>query len=81
MEDIIHKEMVVLVAPDGTPQPSTLAEDFQSCLGFLKLLHKSKMGESPAKLFFKGFKILHVKVSIEQTGDEEKAFQDGKNKL
>lgn len=78
-EAIVNEEWVCLVAPDGTPQPSTLAYDFAQCVAYLKLLHKAKMGESPSKLFFRGFKILPVKISIEQNGNEEKAFQDAKN--
>lgn len=75
IEEMKEEEMYVLVAPDGTPQPMTLGYDFPTCLGVIKLMHKSGIGESPSKLFFKGFKIIPVKVSITQNGDENTAFK------
>lgn len=80
MNDLIEQEMCILVAPDGSPQPMTLATDFPSCLAQLKLMHKAGLGRSPHELFFKRYKILPVKVSIVQNGTEEDAFQVAKRR-
>lgn len=74
------EEMYVLVAPDGNPQISTLAADFEMCLAFGQLLASKGISEHPAKLFKKGFQILRVKVTMEQMGDAESAFQAAKKK-
>jgi len=76
LEEMHDEEMYVLVAPDGTPQLMTLAMDFPTCVGVIKLMHQNKISESMSKLLFKGFKILPVKVSITQNGDENQPFQN-----
>ena len=81
LEKLENEEMYVLVAPDGSPQTMTLAPDFAMCLGLGQLLASKGISEHPAKLFKEGFEILRVKVSIEQMGDAESAFQAAKKKL
>ncbi len=79
MENMVDEEMYVLVAPDGTPQLMTLAQDFPTCVGVIKLMHQNKISDSMSKLLFKGFKILPVKVSIIQNGDENTPFKPQTN--
>jgi hypothetical protein len=81
LEELKEEEMYVLVAPDGTPQLSTLAPDYAQCLGFCQFLASKKIGQPPAVLFKQGYEILMVKVSIAQMGDAEAAFNAAKKKL
>lgn len=81
LDELKEEEMYVLVAPDGTPQLSTLAPDYASCLGFCQLLAEKKICEHPAKSFKQGFEILMVKVSMSQLGDAEAAFLAAKKKF
>jgi hypothetical protein len=81
LEEMHEQEMYCLVAPDGTPQPMMLAEDFACCMATAKLLHKAGIAESIAKLMYKGFKIVPVKVTITQNGTAEEGFQRAKTKL
>jgi hypothetical protein len=76
-----NEDMVVLVAPDGHPQPMTLAEDFPTCVAVIEMHAKMKMGKPFAKLLHEGFRILPVKLSMTQSGDENKAFDDAKAKI
>lgn len=81
LEEMHEQEMYCLVAPDGTPQPMIMAEDFAGCMATAKLLHKAGISESVAKLMYKGFKILPVKVTMTQNGTAEEGFQRAKAKL
>lgn len=75
IEELENEEMYCLFAPDGSWQPSTLSEDFPTCVAFIQLLHKAGMGRSFHQLCtVQGFKILPVKVSMVQNGDENTAF-------
>lgn len=76
-----NEDMVVLVAPDGHPQPMTLAEDFPTCVAVIELQAKAKLGKPFAKLLNEGFKILPVKLSMTQSGDENTAFDAAKAKI
>lgn len=78
MQELANDEMYCLVAPDGTPQLSTLAPDYALCIGFCAALSSVGMTKHPATLFEEGFVILPVKVTIIQTGNQEDAFQAGK---
>lgn len=64
-EAIIEEKMFCMVAPDGTPQPATIAPDFQTVVAYAKLLHSKGLGESVSKLIFKGFKIVPVIITIQ----------------
>jgi hypothetical protein len=82
MQDFKDEEMYVLVAPDGNWQAMTLAPDFASCVGQIRLLHKYGIGESFHELVkVKGFEILPVKVTIVQNGTAEEGFQKAKQKM
>lgn len=76
-----NEEMVCLLAPDGTPQLSVAGGDMVECLSYHRLLHLYGISESLDDLLKKGFKIISVKVTVVQTGDEEAAFQKLKKKL
>lgn len=73
-EDVINEEMYVLVAPDGSWQAMTLASDFPTCVGVIKMLHKKGLSKSFHELLMKGFKVLPVLVTMVQNGDENKPF-------
>lgn len=75
IEELQESEMYVLCAPDGSIQLTTLAPDFPSCVGFIKLLHKSGMGKSFHALMLEGFKVMPVKITIKQNGDKNTAFK------
>jgi hypothetical protein len=81
LEELKDEEMYVFVAPDGSPQLSTLAPDYAMCVAFCELLASKKISESPRKLFREGFEVLRVKVNMSQLGDAEAAFQAAKEKL
>lgn len=82
LEEVKEQEMCVLVAPDGSWQGMTLAPDFETCVGVMKLLHSKGLSKSFHELcVVKGFQILPVVVSIKQMGDEEAGFQWAKQKL
>lgn len=80
-ENLTNATYYCLFAPDGTWQPSTLADDYAMCLAFIKLLHKAKMGKSFFELTRAGFQVLPVSVTMNVTGDAEAAFQAGKKAL
>lgn len=75
VEEVKDEEMYCLFTPDGFWQPSTLAPDFAFCLAFIKMLHKKGIGKSFHQLTLEGCKIMPVKVSIVQNGDENKPFR------
>lgn len=80
LDELRDEEMYVFVAPDGSPQIATLSLDYEMTLAFAQLLASKGISESPAKLFKKGFEILRVKVTMEQMGDAEAAFNAAKKK-
>lgn len=80
-EELKDEEMYVLVAPDGTPQLSTMAPEYAMCVAFCQLLAEKKICEHPAKMFKQGYEILRVKVNMSQMGDAESAFQAAKKKF
>lgn len=53
-----------LIAPDGTPQPYTIAEDFVTCISFIKMLHKAGLGKSWHEMRIKGFDIQEIELTI-----------------
>lgn len=76
IDELKNEEMYALFAPDGSWQAMTLAPDFAHCVAIIKLLHSKGLGESFHELCkLNGFKILPVKVSITQNGDENKPFE------
>ena len=77
IQELQEEEMYCLFAPDGNWQGMTLAPDFASCVGVIKMLHKCKMGQSYHELSMKGFKILPVTVSIPQNRDDHTPFKKG----
>lgn len=78
VEELKDEEMYCLCAPDGSLQISTLAPDFEMCVAFCQLLGEVGISEPLVKMFKKGFKIMPVKVTILQNGDENKPFQQEK---
>lgn len=81
LDEMHEEEMYCLVAPDGTPQPMMMGEDFADVIGMAELLHSHGISESISNLMSKGYKILPVKVTITQNGTEEEGFQTSKSKL
>lgn len=71
IEPIINEEFYVLCAPDGSMQVSSLAPDLPTCMGFVKLLHKSGMGQSWHELKMKGFTYEKVKLTVIADGKIE----------
>lgn len=80
-EELKDEEMYVLVAPDGTPQLSTLAPDYAQCIAFCQLLATKRITQPIEALFKQGFEILMVKVNMAQMGDAEAAFLAAKKKF
>lgn len=78
-EELQNEEMYVMVAPDGSIQVTTLAPDFAMCTAMVHMLHKSGMSKSLQSMLQNGFKVMPVKVTITQNGDEDKAFQKSKS--
>lgn len=74
IEEFENTEMYCLFAPDGSWQGMTLAPDFPTCVATIRMLHKHKMGQSFFELTQKGFKVMPIKVTIVQNGDENKPF-------
>lgn len=81
MEELQNEEMYCFVAPDGTPQLSTLAPEFEMCIGFAEMMASTGLVKSSLQMFDEGFKVLPVKVSITQNGTEEEGFQRAKQNL
>lgn len=65
IQPIINEDFYCLIAPDGVFQPSTLTADMPTCIAFIRLLHKTGMGESWHSLKMKGFKVEKVSVTIQ----------------
>lgn len=81
IQELHNQEMYALFAPDGSFQGMSLAPDFPTCCAMIKMMHKAGLGKSFHELMFlKGFKILPVKVSMVQNGDENKPFQKQEGK-
>ena len=59
-----NEEFYMLIAPDGEVQPAVMGETIPDCLGFIKLMHHSRIGQSWHELKMKGFTIEKVKVTI-----------------
>lgn len=75
IEEIKEEEWYALFAPDGSFQGMTLAPDFPTCVAVCKMMHKYKLGESFFELTRRGFKVMPIKLTIVQNGDENKPFQ------
>lgn len=76
IEEISNQEMYCLFAPDGSWQPMTLAPDFPTCVAVMRMLHKCGVSESFHELVkVRGFKILPIRISFVQDGDENKPFK------
>lgn len=75
MTEIKNEKMYVLVAPDGTPQLSTMAPDFAMSIGWMMTLGDAGIMQPVAKLLASGYKLLPVRVTIIQDGDENEAFK------
>lgn len=79
LDELKNEEMYCLVAPDGSAQLTTLAPDFPTCLGMVKLLHSKGLGQSYHELcVLKGFQVLPVKVTILQNGTADEGFKKAK---
>ena len=71
-----NEQYYVLVAPDGSWQGMTLAPDFPTCVAVIKMLHKKGMSESFHELcVVRKFKILPVRITMVQDGDENTPFK------
>lgn len=76
IKEVKNESMFCLFAPDGSWQASTLAPDFPTCVAMIRLMHQKGLSESFHELCsVKGFKIMPIKVSFTQDGDENKPFQ------
>lgn len=64
IEPIVDEKFCVWVAPDGTPQLSTLAADAVMCVAFTNLLHSQGIGLSPHEMKLKGFSMERVRLTI-----------------
>jgi hypothetical protein len=80
MIEISNAQFFCLVAPDGTPQVATLADEYALSMAVCNLLAKSGMGQPVAELFEQGYEVLPVKLTITQNGTAEDAFQMAKSK-
>jgi hypothetical protein len=70
------EQFYALFATDGSFQSMTLSPDFPTCVSLIKLLHKKGMSHSLHELLnVRRYKILPVKVTIVQNGDENKPFK------
>lgn len=56
--------MFILVAPDGHPQPSTIAHDPVMLMAYQKMMDKAGIGRSMDEMIKAGFKIQKVFVTI-----------------
>lgn len=74
-----NEEMYCLFAPDGSWQGMTLSENFETCIAVIKMLHKAGLSKSYHELSMKGFRVMPIKVSIIQSGDENKPFSKNDN--
>lgn len=77
IQEFKDEPMYALFANDGSWQGMTLAPDAASCIVLIKMLHKAKTSKSFHELSLSGFKVMPIKVTIVQNGDENKPF--GKN--
>ena len=73
--------MYVLVAPDGTPQLTFIAEDLAMCVAMINLFAETKRCKSFGQMINEGYEIVPVEVSIIQTGTAEEGFQKAKASL
>ena len=80
IDELKNEEMYVLVAPDGTPQLMTLAPDYAMCVGVSQMLAKYGISKPIGEMFKMGYEVMPVKVTIQQNGDAETAFQKAKRK-
>jgi hypothetical protein len=81
IEEVTNEEMCCLFAPDGSWQPMTLASDFAMCVAQIRLLHSKGLCQSYHQFSMKGFKILPIKVTMVQDGDEETAYNRAKETI
>ncbi|MCO5238850.1 MAG: hypothetical protein M9904_02235 [Chitinophagaceae bacterium] len=76
IQEVTNESFYCLFAPDGTWQPMTLSPDFPMCVAIIRMMHKRGMSESFHELVkVRGFKILPIKISFVQDGDENKPFK------
>lgn len=80
MEEIHNESMYVMVAPDGNAQLTTLAPDFAMSLAMINVMADIGYSKPWVVLTTQGYKVLPVRVTITQDGDENKAFQKGNHK-
>lgn len=66
MTELLNEEMYCLVAPDGTPQPSTIAPDPQTLVGYNLLLESKGLGQNLGDMLNAGFEIKKVLVTIKE---------------
>lgn len=64
MTELLNEEMYCLVAPDGTPQPATIAPDLQTLVGYNLLLESKGLGQNLGDMLKIGFEIKKVLVTI-----------------
>ena len=64
LHEMHEEEMFVLVAPDGDPQVTMLAEDLPGSFAIAKMMHKAGYSHSPESLIREGFRFLPVRVTI-----------------
>lgn len=67
MTPIKNEDFLAWVAPDGTVQYSTMAQDIVMLFAVTKLLSKAGIGKSKGEMERGGFTIERVKVTITST--------------
>ena len=80
LEEMKDEQMYCLVAPDGSPQVMSLADDYIMCMTIISILEQKGVIKPFAELSRIGYQILPVKLSLIQTGTAEDAFQSAKTK-
>lgn len=75
-KEVKNEKMYCLFAADGSWQGMTLSPDFPTCVAVIQMLHKKGLSQSFHELVkVKGFKILPIRVTFTQDGDENEPFK------
>jgi hypothetical protein len=81
MKTILDERAFVFIAPDGTPQPASLGERYEDCIGIMELYATRGVSQPVAKLFEEGWHIVEVQATFTQIGTPDDAFNKGKDNL
>ena len=68
LDEMHSVPMFVLVAPDGTPQTSTIGQDIAESFAITKLMAKGGYSQTPEALIRQGFRFAPIRLTIVQDG-------------